>query len=221
MPADGSALDLPAMATNVGVQTTAPKDYTLPDIVIIGGPNGAGKTTAAQQLMPKDLELREFLNADEVARGLSPFNAEHMAIMAGRVMIERMRDLVYRQESFAFETTCAGRSHLPLLRRCRADGWQITLLFLYLASPDAALQRVARRVRQGGHNIPPDAVIRRYWSGLVRMRLDYLPLADLVAIYDNSDGVRVLIAERRPESGFVVRDTARWAIIEGAKPWNA
>jgi predicted ABC-type ATPase len=130
MPADGSALDLPAMATNVGVQTTAPKDYTLPDIVIIGGPNGAGKTTAAQQLMPKDLELREFLNADEVARGLSPFNAEHMAIMAGR-------------------------SHLPLLRRCRADGWRITLLFLYLASPDAALQRVARRVRQGGHNIPP------------------------------------------------------------------
>jgi predicted ABC-type ATPase len=189
----------------------------LSEIVIIGGPNGAGKTSTARLLLPKRFELREFINADEMARGLSPFNPEGAAVAAARLMIERMRDLVQERQSFAFETTCAGRTHLHLLRRCKAEGWRLTLLFLWLPSPQAALDRVARRVREGGHNVPRGVVVRRYWAGLANMRLLYLPLVDLAAIYDNSDDQGVLIAERTLRESVVVHDAARWAMIERAK----
>jgi predicted ABC-type ATPase len=108
------------------------------DVVILGGPNGAGKTTAAQVVLPRRLDIREFVNADEIARGLSPFNATGTAVTAGRLMIERMRILVRDRESFAFETTCSGRAHISLLRRCKTAGWRITLVFLWLPSPQAA-----------------------------------------------------------------------------------
>ncbi|HMA71938.1 MAG TPA: zeta toxin family protein [Xanthobacteraceae bacterium] len=142
----------------------------LDDIVIIGGPNGAGKTTTAQLLVPQDLEIREFVNADEIARGLSPFNPERAALVAGRLMLERIRELIKNRQSFAFETTCSGRTHIPILRRCKADGWRVTLVYLWLPSPEAALDRVARRVREGGHGIPDDVVVRRYWAGLSNLR---------------------------------------------------
>jgi predicted ABC-type ATPase len=188
------------------------------DIVVLGGPNGAGKTTAARVVLPEQLDIREFVNADEIARGLSPFNAERTAATAGRLMIERMRSLVRERHSFAFETTCSGRTHVGLLRRCKAAGWRITLVFLWLPSPQAALDRVARRVRSGGHGIPHDVVVRRYWAGLTNMRHRYLPLAHLAFLYDNSDEGRVLIAERTPEASFLVHDAARWAMIEKAAP---
>ncbi len=185
------------------------------DIVILGGPNGAGKTTAAKQLLPDRLGIREFVNADEIALALSPFNPDAAAVAAGRRMITRMRELVRLGESFVFETTCSGRTHLSLLRQCRSEGWRVTLIFLWLASPQAALDRVARRIGEGGHAIPPDVVIRRYWAGLANMREFYLPLADVATIYDNSDQGLTLIAERTPNSGLIVRDQARWAIVEG------
>jgi len=188
------------------------------EIIILGGPNGAGKTTTAQMLLPDEINIREFVNADEIARGLSPFNAEGAAITAGRLMIERMRGLVRDWRSFAFETTCAGRAHLGLLRQCKAEGWRLTLIYLWLPSPQVALDRVARRIRKGGHSIPEDVVVRRYWAGLANMRRLYLPLMDVAAIYDNSDEGRKLVAERTPEGSFTVHDTARWAIIEGARP---
>jgi predicted ABC-type ATPase len=188
------------------------------DIVILGGPNGAGKTTAAQVVLPKQLDIREFVNADEIARGLSPFNAERTAAAAGRLMIERMRSLVRERHSFAFETTCSGLALVRLLRRCKAAGWRVTLVFLWLPSPQAALDRVARRVQSGGHDIPHDVVVRRYWAGLTNMRHLYLPLADLAFLYDNSDEGRVLIAERTPEASFLVHDAPRWAMIEKATP---
>jgi predicted ABC-type ATPase len=188
------------------------------DVVILGGPNGAGKTTAAQVVLPRQLDIREFVNADEIARGLSPFNATDTAVAAGRLMIERMRILVSEQRSFAFETTCAGRAHVGLLRRCKAAGWRITLVFLWLPSPQTALDRVARRVRSGGHDVPHDVVVRRYWAGLANMRQRYLPLADLAFIYDNSDEGRFLIAERTPQQPLVVHDATRWAMIEKATP---
>jgi predicted ABC-type ATPase len=188
------------------------------DIVIIGGPNGAGKTTAAQLLVPQGLEIREFVNADEIARGLSPFNPEHAALVAGRLMLERIRELIKNRRSFAFETTCSGRTHLPVLRRCKANDWRVTLVYLWLPSPQAALDRVARRVREGGHSIPDDVVVRRYWAGLSNLQLLYLPLADVAAVYDNSDGHRTLIAERLPKGSLVVHDADRWAKIEGGRP---
>jgi predicted ABC-type ATPase len=186
------------------------------DIIIIGGPNGAGKTSAAHELVPRELEIREFVNADEIARGLSPFNAEHAALAAGRLMIDRMKTLVRAGESFAFETTCAGRAYGPWLRDCKARGWRVALLFLWLPTPEAALERVARRVREGGHAIPRDVVIRRWKAGLANMRNLYLPLSDGAQIHDNSDGTRILIAERTPDAPLVVHDATRWAMIEKA-----
>jgi predicted ABC-type ATPase len=187
------------------------------DIVIIGGPNGAGKTTAAQVLLPQTLEIDEFVNADEIARGLSPFHPERTALAAGRLMLGRMRELVASRRSFAFETTCSGRAYLPMLSQCKAEGWRLTLMYLWLPSPQAALDRVARRVREGGHDIPKDVIVRRYWAGLSNMRLLYLPLADVAVIYDNSDGHPTLIAERL-RGTLIVRDAERWAVIERAKP---
>ena len=188
------------------------------DIVILGGPNGAGKTTAAPFVVPRELGIREFVNADEIARGLSPFNVEGVAVAAGRLMLDRMRLLVREGESFAFETTCFGRAHACWVRACKADGWRIILVYLWLRSPQLAIDRVARRVRQGGHHIPEDVVVRRYHTGLVNMRRLYLPLANLAGIYDNSYYRRTPIAECSPETGLVVHDARLWGTIERQTP---
>jgi predicted ABC-type ATPase len=131
-------------------------------------------------------------------------------------MIERMKALVASGESFAFETTCAGRAYAPWLRECQASGWRVTLVFLWLPTPQAALDRVARRVHEGGHNIPRDVVIKRWKKGIANMRHLYLPLSDIAAIHDNSDATRVLIAERTSGVPLVVHDADRWAMIEEA-----
>jgi predicted ABC-type ATPase len=177
------------------------------DIVILGGPNGAGKTTAARVLLPKSLELFDFLNADEIAREISPGNVETAAWAAGRQMIERMRDRVRKGQSFAFETTCSGKFYLRLLQHCKERGWRITLLFLWLKSPNVAIARVVERVREGGHDIPSDVIHRRYYAGLSNLLNFYLPLADEAEIYDNSNRQRVLIAERQEGGILIVHDS--------------
>jgi predicted ABC-type ATPase len=182
-------------------------------VLVIGGPNGAGKTTAAKELLPSRMNMSEFLNADEIAQGISPFNPDHAAISAGRFMLARMQTLIAQQASFAFETTCAGSSQLRILAACKSDDWRVTLLFLWLPSPEDAIRRVARRVRQGGHSIPEDVIVRRYWAGLRNLHQHYLPLADTAMIYDNSDGERRLVAERMPGSELVVHDAVRWSRI--------
>jgi predicted ABC-type ATPase len=190
----------------------------LKDIVVLGGPNGAGKTTAAAVLLPAKLGIVEFVNADEIAKGLSPFAPEQTAVAAVRIMLGRMHALIEQGSSFAFETTCAGRGHATLLRQCKARGWRLDLLYLWLPSPKAALERVERRVKEGGHNIPANVVERRYWSGLSNMLRLYLPLADVAAIYDNSDEGRTLVAEVTPDSGLVVHDTATWDRMAAVNP---
>jgi predicted ABC-type ATPase len=156
------------------------------------------------------LGIREFVNADEIARGLSPFNPEGVALAAGKIMIERIRDLVQSGESFAFESTCSGRGHIRTLQMCRSAGYRLTLLYLWLSSPEAALARVAKRVSQGGHRIPNDVVVRRYAAGLRNMRDVYLPIVDVAYISDNSDDEGVLIAERQPNAPLIIRDAAKW-----------
>jgi predicted ABC-type ATPase len=183
------------------------------DVVMIGGPNGAGKTTTATTMLPKELRIREFVNADEIARGLSPFNPEGSARAAGRLMIKRIDELISREESFAFETTCSGRAHAQTLSRCRKAGYRLTLIFLWLPSAKEAVKRVARRVAQGGHQLPKDVVIRRYAGGLKNLQRLYLPIADIAYIYDNSDEGGMLIAERQPGQALVVRDDRRWRRI--------
>jgi predicted ABC-type ATPase len=115
----------------------------MPEILIIGGPNGAGKTTAVRFLFEEQSATREFVNADEIARGLSPYDPESAAIAAGRVMLDRMSDLVKRHESFIVETTCSGHSNLNFVRKCKDEGWTIGLVYLWLRSPAAAIRRAA------------------------------------------------------------------------------
>lgn len=186
------------------------------DLIVIGGPNGAGKTTTAPRLLPAALGIREFVNADEIAHGLSPFNPEGAGFAAGRLMIERIRKLAREGESFAFETTCAGLGHVRLLRACRHAGYRLSLLFLWLPSAQAALARVARRVSEGGLGVPNAVVVRRYAAGLRNMRRLYLPLMDGALVYDNSDEGGVPIAERLPGGTLTVHDPARWKLIEDA-----
>lgn len=182
--------------------------------MILGGPNGAGKTTAARVLLPEFFKLNEFLNADEIARGIAPNDPESVALSAGRRMIQRMREYVAEGRSFGFETTCSGKSYLPLLERCKRDGWRITLIFLWLPTPDHAMQRVAQRIRQGGHGIPEDTIVRRFFGGLSNMRRLYLPLADSAKIYDNGGERKVLIAEKEHRLPLEVYDLQRWSRIE-------
>jgi predicted ABC-type ATPase len=184
------------------------------ELIILGGPNGAGKTTAAQIVVPRKLGIAEFVNADEIARGLSPFNPEGAAFAAGRLMLQRMRSLASGDRDFAIETTCSGRGHINFLRHCKQMGWRITFVFLSLPSPQIALERVARRVAAGGHSIPAETITRRYWSGLRNMVTDYLPVADVAAVYDNAGDEPILIAERASDVELVVRDVERWELLE-------
>ena len=184
------------------------------DVIVIGGPNGAGKSTLANRTIPAPLGVRHFLNADEIARGLSPYDPDSAAIPAGRLLIKTIDDLMRAGESFAFETTCAGRGHLERLRACRAAGYRMTLIFLWLPSAEAALARVAQRVAHGGHGIPKEVVVRRYAGGIRNMRHDYLKLADVALVYDNSERGRVLIAEKQIDSSLIVYDKERWKSIE-------
>lgn len=157
-----------------------------------------GRQQPAARLLPTTLRLFEFLNADEIARGLSPFNPSTSAITAGRIMIEAIDKLVDAGESFAFETTCAGQRQARLLQRCRDAGYRVIFLYLWLPSPQAAIERVAQRVSRGGHNIPAEVIVRRYAAGVY------------------SDNVPLLIAEKTQRDSITIRDATRWKLIEDA-----
>ena len=132
------------------------------------------------------LGCREFVNADEIAKGLSPFNPESVAIEAGRLMLQRMDDLLSEGEDFAFETTLATRSYVKFVERAQAKGYFVTLLYFWLPTPEQAIERVATRVSEGGHNIPSDVIRRRYANGIRNLTILYTPICDFWTIYDNS-----------------------------------
>ena len=132
------------------------------NLYIISGCNGAGKTTASYTVLPEILGCKEFVNADEIARGLSPFNPTSVAIEAGRLMLQRIEDLLARDESFSIETTLATRSYVNLVKRARGRGYRVSLLYFWLDSPELAMRRVAERVSKGGHDIPKSTITRRY-----------------------------------------------------------
>ena len=164
-------------------------------LYIIAGCNGAGKTTASYTVLPEILNCREFVNADEIAHGLSPFNPGNVAIEAGRLMLQRIEELLGRNETFAIESTLATKSYVNLVHRAQAQGYQVTLLFFWLHSPDLAIQRVAERVSKGGHSIPEDIIRRRYYSGISNLFNLYASEVDYWAIFDNSDSPRTLVAK--------------------------
>ena len=163
-------------------------------LYIISGPNGAGKTTASYSVLPKILQCKEFVNADEIARGLSPFNPESVTIEAGRLMLSRIRELLSRSESFSIETTLATRSYFRLVEKSHRQGYEVTLLFFWLKSPEQAIERVAERVSKGGHSIPQDIIIRRYYEGIDNLFKIYMPIVDTWVLVNNSETPRGIIA---------------------------
>lgn len=160
-----------------------------PNLFIIGGANGAGKTTAAMTLLPQYLDVFEFVNADEIARGLNPLKPATANMLAGRVMIDRITSLIQTRANFAFETTCAGHHHAATIEQAKAAGYITTLIFLWLPSADMAVQRVRSRVKQGGHDIPEATIRRRYAAGLKNLTGLFLPLVDKAVIYDNTSAI--------------------------------
>lgn len=156
------------------------------NLYIIAGCNGAGKTTASMTVLPEVLMCEEFVNADEIAKGLSPFHPEEVAIEAGKLMLARIDTLLTQGKSFAIETTLATRSYKTLVHRAKNLGYQIILIFFWLPSPEMAQMRVASRVASGGHNIPKEVIYRRYWLGLQNLFDIFAPIVDCWSMYDNS-----------------------------------
>ena len=164
------------------------------EMFIIAGPNGAGKTTAAYKLLPGVFKTVEFVNADEIAKGLSPLNSESVAFQAGRIMLERLAYLIEKKESFAFETTLSGLAYLRFLREAKQAGYTITFFYVWLESFELAINRVALRVSKGGHNIPLDVIERRYFKGIENFK-KYADLANKWYVYNNSGSVYELVAK--------------------------
>lgn len=155
-------------------------------LYIISGCNGAGKTTASYTVLPEILDCREYVNADEIAKGLPPFNPESVAIEAGRLMLERIDYLMTAGVSFSIETTLATKSYVNLVRRAHKQGYNVKLLFFWLESPEMAKLRVAERVAKGGHNIPEDVIERRYYAGIRNLFNLFMNEVDYWAIFMNT-----------------------------------
>lgn len=162
-------------------------------ILIIAGPNGAGKTTFANEFLPQEAGCPIFVNADLIAAGISPFAAEKEGIHAGRLMLEEIERRFAARESFAFETTLAGRAYARLIPQWQAADYKVKLIFLKLQNPDEAVARVAERVRQGGHSIPENVIRRRFRAGLENLKKLYAPILDAWVLYDNSGDAPVMI----------------------------
>lgn len=158
-----------------------------PRCVIVAGPNGAGKTTFAREYLPHEAGVLHFVNADLIAAGLSPLLPSLAALAAGRLMLREIDRLAAERENFAFESTLSGRSYLSRIRRWKADGYRIEILFLKLDSPGLALARIRARVKQGGHAVPRADVLRRFERSWLNFVHQYRPLADAWFVYDNSE----------------------------------
>jgi predicted ABC-type ATPase len=180
------------------------------NLYIISGCNGAGKTTASYTILPEILDCKEFVNADEIAKGLSPFQPEKVSFEAGRIMLHRIDELLKNEKSFAFETTLATKSYKSKIVEARNANYNVTLLFFWLRSVDLAIERVKTRVDEGGHNIEIPVIRRRYTNGIKNLFDIYLPIVDEVMIFDNSEGVHELIAEKVLDSEINILNQAKF-----------
>jgi len=183
-----------------------------PKVFVIAGPNGAGKSTVAAAILPKRFPTERFLNADDIARAL----ATDSPIEAGRVMIRRMHELRIRRETFAYETTLAGKTHVKFLSEAQDAGYLVHLAFVWLSSVELARKRVSVRVQRGGHDIPTADIERRYWRGLRNFFHLYLPLANRWVLCDNSGRSLVLVARGRLGEAPTIYDQARFGRLRDA-----
>jgi predicted ABC-type ATPase len=181
-----------------------------PQVIVIAGANGAGKTTLAPFLLRDELRVLEYVNADPIAHGLSGFDPASVALQAGRVMLNRLHELAEQRKTFALETTLAAKHYAGWIGKLRDNGYAFQLMFLWLRSPDLAVQRVRARVHAGGHDVPEQIIRRRHAAGLKNFWEFYQPLADAWAVYDNSKSEKVLIAAGDREVPLLIYDKRSW-----------
>lgn len=180
------------------------------NLYIIAGCNGAGKTTASFTILPEIIECKEFVNADEIAKGLSPFQPEKVSFEAGRIMLNRINELLKDNESFAFETTLSTKSYKNKILKAKERGYTVTLLFFWLNNIQLAKERVKTRVKEGGHNIPNDVIERRYLKGIINLFDIYLEIVDGTLIFDNSYGKHELIAQKIENEDLIIFDPEKF-----------
>lgn len=176
-------------------------------LYIIAGCNGAGKTTASYAILPDILDCEEFVNADEIARGLSPFQPERARFQAGRLMLQRIKSLIKKEQDFAFETTLSTKSYKNLIVNAQRNGYSITLIFFYLSSQELALKRVETRVKEGGHDIPEKVIRRRYENGLKNFFNIFRPIVDEWMFIENSGEPYKLIAQKKQSDEKIYIDS--------------
>ncbi|AXY74538.1 zeta toxin [Paraflavitalea soli] len=184
----------------------------MPNLYIIAGCNGAGKTTASYTILPEILHCREFVNADSIAAGLSPFNPESVALEAGRIMLQRIHQLMEEKADFAFETTLATRSYVSLVKRAQEAGYKVRLVYFWLDDPKLAIKRVAERVSEGGHNIPIEVIKRRYYRGIYNLLNLYIDICNNWMVFNNATYPE-MIAKGGIGVDAVIKKADIWEII--------
>ncbi|MBW0160166.1 MAG: zeta toxin family protein [Sediminibacterium sp. Gen4] len=186
----------------------------MPNLYIIAGCNGAGKTTASFTILPEILDCKEFVNADEIAKGLSPFQPENVSFQAGRLMLERVDELLNNRSDFAFETTLTTLSYLNTIKEAKVKGYSITLLFFWLDNVTLAIERVKTRVREGGHNIPEETIKRRYIRGIKNLISKFTAVCDYWLVINNSSRPFTFIAEGQGANETKIYDIPVWELIK-------
>lgn len=186
----------------------------MPNLYVIAGCNGAGKTTTSYVMLPNLLDCKEFINADEIAKGLSPFQPESVAIEAGRIMLARIKEMLRQGQDFAIETTLAPKSYVRLIKEAREAGYFVTLMFFWLNSPDLAVERVEDRVNNGGHYVAENVIRRRYDSGKKNLFSLYIPISDYWIIIDNSSIPFEIVAEGKLEDTTCIHNSNKFNAIK-------
>ena len=186
----------------------------MPNLYIIAGCNGAGKTTASFTVLPEMLQCKEFINADEIARGLSPFQPETVAIAAARIMLIRIDAMIQNGLDFAIETTLTTRYYAEIIKLAKAKGYYVTMVFFWLNSVDLAIERVKARVNEGGHSIPESIIRRRYKNGIVNFENLFRPIVDYWLLIENTNKESTFIAEGYFSEEPIISNIHIWKIIQ-------
>lgn len=186
----------------------------MPNLYIIAGCNGAGKTTASFTVLPEMLNCKEFVNADEIARGLSPFMPEKAAINAGKIMLLRIQELINKQVDFSFETTLSANHFVKLIKDAQSKGYFVTLIFFWLNKVELAIERVNKRVQEGGHNIPVETIKRRYEKGIENLFRKYIPVCDYWLLINNSASPFHIIAEGDKQGASIIKNEKNFFAIK-------
>ena len=188
----------------------------MPNLYIISGCNGAGKTTASFTLLPAMLDCKEFVNADEIAKGISPFQPDSVSLQAGRIMIERIEELLNTGVDFAFETTLTTLSYVNTIKTAKEKGYSVSLLYFWLNDVNLAIERVKTRVSEGGHNIPEEVIRRRYFRGVYNLTNKFIDICDYWIVINNSSRPFTFIAEGQSSLEIKIHDTIIWEQIKTA-----